>query len=133
MPRGTWSRLLLCLLMLWQLGASVLAHPIDGLQAAAAPAVETPCHEHDMHEHDMDAMSDHHRSAGETAAPDAERQQAPAHDGCKSTCKCACANTPALSFVLPQNVPVAPSLRILPQPLHSIDALSPGRLLRPPI
>lgn len=129
MPRGLRSRLLVCLLVLWQLSASVLAHPIEGLQAAveAESAVAAPCHEH------MNAMSHDHRSAGETAAADTEHQQSPAHDGCKSSCKCACANTPALSFVLPQNAPIVPGDRISPQFLHSIDTLSPGRFLRPPI
>lgn len=130
MPRRALSRILLSLLMLWQLSASVLAHPIMGLEGKSEQAVETsaePCHEHldgmDMSDMDMQQM-DH-----------ADREPASSihTDGCKAACKCPCAGTPALSFVLPTGVIVAPEAIAPPLFTSGFESPSLAHLLRPPI
>jgi hypothetical protein len=130
MPGRFLSRILLSLLMLWQLSASVLAHPIMEL----SPQTTTPSTEH-CHEHSQ-AVS------GSTAGietPNGLSQATHHHgvsthsDGCKAGCKCPCAGTPALSFVLFAGVMATPESQTFPAFNAGCESASLANLLRPPI
>ncbi len=116
-------RSLLSLLMIWQLLASVLAHPLPVAMAGHA----------DMNRVVASAMQSdcpHHPQASMTSVP---ADHTDTGHSCHSGCKCPCAGTPALMFVLP-TLPAA-----LPEhPLDNINfqslPLAPvATLLRPPI
>jgi hypothetical protein len=108
--------------MLWQLLASVLAHPlpvtaVHDERATAAVRAENSAE----HEHCADA--------GMT--PAAERAMQP--HACQSACKCPCAGTPALAFALPIVAAALPEHPLGVSAFTSLSAPLVANLLRPPI
>lgn len=111
--------------MIWQLLASVLAHPLPMVAAehadmghAVASQMQSDC-------------PHHHMQASLTSVPAADHPDT--GHSCHSVCKCPCAGTPALMFVLPTLPGVLPE-----HPLDNVDFQSPSlapvaTLLRPPI
>lgn len=129
-------RCLLSLLLVWQLLASALAHPLQLPQRADEAAIS---HATQMNAAAMEECPQHHQAmmqgevAGETTGLAAADADDLVKHPCKSACKCPCAGTPALMAVLPalEAMPLQ-SFLLLPQiaaPLLSVSA----RLLRPPI
>ena len=131
MSRRCVSRYLLSVLMLWQLFASVFAHPLGLSQQATATAQSTMgaehCHEHALHLPEMNGMD----MSG--VRVDADHAQAMHGDSCKSACKCPCAGTPALSFVLDFFAPVCHEAVYAAALTDGIASQPPSKRLRPPI
>lgn len=134
-------RVLLSLLMLWQLFASAFAHPLGLVQPhettrhISALHQAVPCHEAadapdvGMEEH---VMVQTPRIAADT--DEALSWHADSHaNSCKSMCQCPCSGTPALSFAIAL---VAPSVHDSSYAVEWTDGVasqSPSKLLRPPI
>lgn len=130
MPPHTVPRILLSLLMLWQLSASVLAHSIMETPKATAVTSE---HCHEQMQNMGNASMDLQMQNSAAHAP-SHSHGSPLHsDGCKSGCKCPCAGTPALSFVLPAAVIAAPEALSASLFVAGFDSTSLANLLRPPI
>ena len=131
MPRRHLHRSLLSLLMIWQLLASVLAHPLPVAMSAHVG----------MHSSAIDMAIDavammpsdcphHHSQQLQSAVPTDDHQ---AGHACHAVCKCPCAGTAALMFALP-----SVSLAVSDSPLMLVDFYNPplapvANLLRPPI
>ena len=129
-------RCLLSLLLVWQLLASALAHPLQLPQRADDSAVS---HAMRVSAAAMEDCPQHHQAmmqdevAGETAGMAAADADDLARHSCKSACKCPCPGTPALMAVLPALEASPPqSFLLLPQPAAPLLSVS-ARLLRPPI
>jgi hypothetical protein len=131
------SRSLLSLLMLWQLLASVVAHPlpvataahaeIDQTSHAAVMPADCP-HEHMQMsdgERAADIQNDHHAGAADGAH----------HTGnsCHSACKCPCAGTPALAFIASDVPGTVPEHPVSAPEFQSLLFAPVASLLRPPI
>jgi hypothetical protein len=113
--------------MVWQLLASVLAHPLPVAMGAHADV---------DHVTDASMVSNdcphHHQQAATDGHPVTADQRDTGH-ACHSGCKCPCAGTPALMFVLP-TLPVAVSEHPLGSAdFHSLPSAPVASLLRPPI
>lgn len=155
MRRQTTSRVLLSILLLWQLVAGALTHAHglspQTLQAAADHDVashesvhhETMTHEHcaDMQSADMqmDMSATVARDVSLDASPDVSRDTQSMHsssqsDCCKSSvCQCPCIQAVAVAIALPQVAAARPNMLELLEPIGSILDAGVSGLFRPPI
>ena len=129
MPRRICSRTWLSLLLIWQLLASALAHPLD----MAMPAAAHPEHLHAIHHAEV-IQTEMAMSGILTAQHDAvAMQDVGVKHPCKSVCKCPCGGTPALMRAAPSVAAPLPEAYIrLPQPMLAPNTVI-NKLLRPPI
>lgn len=111
------SRLLLSLLILWQLLASVIAHPLPASLNESASAINMQMHSEHCAQHpsDNDSLLKHQYS------------------GCGANCHCPCAGTAALTMTLPMMPPpmAATLIDVLPDTVE--HSYLPAMPLRPPI
>lgn len=115
--------------MLWQLLASALAHPLpiaadthhsghhEMSQTLTATVMADDC----PHQQQQPPLKNH--------APD-EKDTGHA---CQTACKCPCASTPALTFVLPTLPQMVASTPVSHIDFHSLPHSAIANLLRPPI
>ncbi|MGC4091996.1 MAG: hypothetical protein QM756_29750 [Polyangiaceae bacterium] len=139
MPKRLFTRSLLSLLIVWQLLASALAHP---LELPVAPVQGSVTAEQDVQPMAMDDMvamdemtMEEHCAEHPLAHADSQAQadQTGMNHPCKSACKCPCAGTPALMAALPTLAMPRPE-GLLVLPMHLAHPLTvPVKLLRPPI
>ncbi|MGC3980901.1 MAG: hypothetical protein QM808_06570 [Steroidobacteraceae bacterium] len=159
MSNRVTSRYLLSLLILWQLVASALAHPLE-LPVHSAPqavvvdmtvalsAVSESMEEHCAEHQHMSADADHQMDMeSDSQAMDMHAMQGDqyydlnGHDSsghasqhpCKSACKCPCAGTPALVASLPTLAVSKPEGIVLMPMTLAPRSMAPAKLLRPPI
>lgn len=151
MPNRALSRSLLSLLILWQLLASVLAHPlpIAPAQAPADPVIEAvatsemamdDCPHAAHHDHaDMltaaqqpESQATHDQTTHTDHQSDAPSAQHSGHS-CQTACKCPCAGTPALGFSLPDFSAALPGSTCSVVDTSVLTAPPLANLLRPPI
>ncbi len=141
---------MLSLLLIWQLLASVLAHPLHGIPAdvpgssihsdrhaaghgsVTAPKMSSGMSHHEsnlMHMSDM--MPCHEMQADQVS--DSDAGSGLGHHAGMTECKCPCTGTPAL---MPQSPTLSMSFTPALTPvMKAIPLLAsiPGKLLRPPI
>jgi hypothetical protein len=130
MPHRALSRSLLSLLMIWQLLASALAHPIQVPDARHADQVAMMAA---MPEHPHCAQAASHDHTGDHAGMLMTEHAAGHAHCCQLACKCPCASTPALAIALPVMPAASPDHALSMVSFSSLPAPPVANLLRPPI
>ncbi|MGE0115234.1 MAG: hypothetical protein AB7T07_10180 [Steroidobacteraceae bacterium] len=134
MSHRVFPRSLLSLLLLWQLLASVLAHPLPVASHAMTGEVAIIATNNiEAAEHCAEHQNVMHSEQLANAQLHDEAQSQLMTHPCKSLCKCPCAGTPALAAALPVLGLSRPDALLLVPSTPGYGAAVPAKLLRPPI